>query len=94
MAEVKNLKHHATLDAFCEELKISKPLVSTMKKAGTIPADVFVKNGRRLYVHTAKAKAALKEAPIGNRGIVPAWAITLGNKAAIARAKAMAKAAA
>lgn len=76
---------------FAAQIGVSVALVGKMRTSGMIPADAVVKNGRSTYVHVAKAKAALKVAPVGLRGAAPKWATAVGNKAGIARLKEIAK---
>ena len=89
-----NLKFHAPMTQFAADLGVSKATISVLKKRGVIPADAFAKSGRQMFIHIKNATAALKNAPITDRGAVPGWALKVGNKAAIAKAKALAKAAA
>lgn len=95
MAKANNaLKFHVPMTEFAASLGVSKPTISLLAKRGVLPADVFTKSGRQLYVHTKNATAALKAAPMGSRGALPAWALKVGNKDAIAKQKALDKAAA
>lgn len=89
----KMLKNHVSMDDFAAKLDTSKPTISQLRAKGVLPADVFVKSGRKVYVHEKNAIAALRSAPIAEKGAVPAWALKAGNKAAAAKAKALANAA-
>ena len=90
MAAVKNLKNYVTVSEFAAQIGVSKEMVSKMKRTGTIPAENFEKSGRQGYVHTKNAIAALKVAPVGDKGKAPVWAAVVGNKAGIAKAKRLA----
>lgn len=90
MAAVQNLKNHVTLADYAASLTVTKEMVATMRRTNMIPADAFVKSGRTLYVHTKNANAALKNAPVGDKGKAPKWAAIVGNKAGIAKAKRLA----
>lgn len=91
-ADVKITKNYVSMDEFAATLNITKPAVSSLRKRGILPNEIITKSGRKHFIHLAKAKDALKKAPMGTRGAIPAWAIAVGNKDALAKQKAMAKA--
>lgn len=91
---IKNLKAHLPVTEFAAKIGVSPEMVSKMKRTNMIPAEAFEKSGRVLYVHEKKAVAALKVAPVGDKGAAPKWAAFVGNKAGIAKAKRLAQAAA
>ncbi len=76
-----SMKNHVTMLDFAATLGVTKAAISGMKKSGTIPADAFAKSGRSIFVHEKKALAALKSAPVPQRGRIPVWASKVGNKA-------------
>lgn len=80
-----NLKFYADLESFGMEIGLTGTGVQALITRGVIPGDIVAKSGKKQYVHVAKARAALKSAPISPRGRIPAWVEAVGNKAGIAK---------
>lgn len=79
---------------FAQTLNVSPAQITNMKSTGILSGDIFEKQGRRNYIHQPSAMKALKVAPMGTRGRIPAWVHIVGNKEGIKKAKMAEKAAA